>query len=158
MKILINEEIKQGDNIQKTQIDIKDLMNQNLEQTPIQYFRPKLLNQYLKQYKVLKATDLMLKQLNFEEHKLSIEHSIHQENINLKNYDKLIKHLIKLEYHFFDHNWFPNINYLESTNIVDSRELNFIQGRSERTLQNMHPGNFKTKLPHKHVKFYLEHL
>jgi hypothetical protein len=159
MQILANEEIKQTEITQNRQVEMKEEKNpQELqEQTTIQYVRPQSLNQYLHQDTVRKTTDTKLKQLNLQEHKTSLEHGLHQENIHIKTYCKLLRHLLRLEYHFFDHNWFPNINHLDPTNMVDIRELSYIPGRAERTLQRMHPRDFKKKLEHEHVKIYLEH-
>jgi hypothetical protein len=136
--------------LETSEIRKEDLKTQQVLET--QKPRPQSLKEYLKLDTVKQKTVQELKNVQLG-HYNSLEHHIVDEEVHIKNYCKLVKHLLKLEYHQFDHDWFPNVNRIDSSNLVDLRELSFIPGRVERFLQKEHP----KKLKHSHTRIFLEH-
>ncbi len=133
-------------------LELKEVRKEDLKTEQVletQRPRPQSLKEYLKLDSVKQKTVQELKNVQ-KGHTNSLEHHVPDEEVHIKNYCKLVKHLIKLEYHHFDHEWFPSVNRMDSTNIENLRELSFIPGRVERFL---HP----KKLKHSHTRIFLEH-
>lgn len=113
---------------------------------------PQSLKEYLKLELVKNKTTQDLKTIKLD-HETSVEHKIVDEEVHIRNYCKMIKHILKLEYHHFDHDWFPNINMKSSSNLVNLTELSLNPDRVERILKEEHP----KKLKHLHTRINLEH-
>jgi hypothetical protein len=119
-------------------------------------FNPLLFKKYLKDEMIKKSINDNLKQGEVIEHKKSIEHQCDLKEVHIKNYNKLINDLGKLEYHYFDHDWLTNVNKNDSTNMINLQELNFIPGKSERILQNLNPTHKNKSIEHVHTRIFLE--
>lgn len=114
--------------------------------------RPHSMKEYLKMQSVKQKTTQDLKNVNLN-HLNSLEHHIPDEEVHVRSYCKLVKHILKLEYHHFDHNWFHNLNRTESSNMINLQDLSFVPGRVERFMRMENP----KRLHHTHTRIHLEH-
>ena len=150
MHMLTNKENNQLEELTYSKLEEKN----TLVFSPL--LRPKTLKEYLKLGSVKKSTEQSLKKVDLKNHLKSVEHKIQDESVHVKSYCKLLKHIFKLEYHHFDHDWLQNINKNSSSNLVNLQDLSLIPGRVEKFLENQHRQH-DHKLKNVHTKILLEH-
>lgn len=122
-------------------------------------YAPHSLKTYLKQESIRKMTVDTLNNTHKEQVFSTtvfnpLTHGHH--DLHIKNFCKLRNHFLKLEYHYFDYDWFPNVNRYDPSTLTDFNELSFIPGRLEYTLKHQMADTKAHKLQGAHCKLEVD--
>jgi hypothetical protein len=115
------------------------------------YVRPKNFKEYLKQDSVKKATNLSLTTMDIQK---KLENFTNIE-VHIKNYCKLLKHIKRLEFNYFNQEWLSDVNYKNNSEFVNLNELEFIPGRVEHIISQWNNELRYKKNGDEHVKVQL---
>lgn len=123
-------------NEKEKSINAKEDFKQNTE---------KNLSDFLKKEKVQDLTDARLRKAKTDiENVKSNQPPI--KNLDIDNYADLRKKFLKLEYHNFDYDWYPNVNKYDNTQLTNFQELSFVPGKLEHTLQKKQAESKESKV------------
>ncbi len=116
------------------------------------HIRPRSLKEYLKQESVKRVTEEKINNVNFSHDQCVDNIGV---EVHLKYYCKLLWYLKKLEYHHFDHNWFPNVNEVDSSRKINLNELSTIPGRVDHILKRWDSNHTSKQFQEMHEKILL---
>lgn len=125
--------------------------------TQIQVPRAQNLRDYLKLSSVKRTTKIKINNIDLSPPILQpAPQHFHADAIRMQAYSRLIKHILKIEYHQFDYNFSP-VNSQSSINLPNFEEISFIPLRLEHNLEKLFPDKKKQNMKNENHKVILNH-